>query len=277
MGHSIKMEFSLKRFLTQVATTLLYNANGFAGGKVQIPGDNICVPGLNCQYCHYAVLGCPLGVTQRVLGKPYPQLAWQLWGLLVLFGLFLGRLICGWACPFGLFQDLLDKAPFKKIAKNRLTFYLSYLKYAIGIVFIIGFPLYYYLTVGRGLATFCAYLCPMGFLMMNIVTPLVNGDFEVLMYVVKAHKFYIFAFIAILSLLLYRPFCRFICPLGAFYSLFNKIAFLGMRVDMAKCIHCDKCLRLCPMDITEVGDRECIGCGRCREGCPTKAIYLGRR
>ena len=53
-------------------------------------------------------------------------------------------------------------------------------------------------------------------------------------------------------LLLALAFCRFICPLGAFYGLFNKIALLSVKLDENKCVHCNACLRTCKMDIRKV-------------------------
>ena len=71
---------------------------------------------------------------------------------------------------------------------------------------------------------------------------------------------------------IFRAFCRFICPLGAIYSLFSKIALLGVRVDMNRCNNCGACVKTCQMDIKRVGDRECIQCGECIDVCPEKAI-----
>lgn len=66
-----------------------------------------------------------------------------------------------------------------------------------------------------------------------------------------------------------------ICPLGAFYGLFNKIALLSVKVDESKCVHCNACLRACKMDIRKVGDYECISCGECKEACKFGAIRFG--
>ena len=77
---------------------------------------------------------------------------------------------------------------------------------------------------------------------------------------------------------IYRAFCRFFCPLGALYGLFNRISVLGIRLDRPKCIDCGKCHAECKMDIKHVGDHECISCGECISVCPTKAIsFKGSR
>lgn len=75
-----------------------------------------------------------------------------------------------------------------------------------------------------------------------------------------------------MSLFLYRFFCKFICPLGAFYGLFNNYSILGIKIDKDKCIHCNKCINSCLMDVKKVGDRECIECGECIKTCPTNAL-----
>ena len=70
----------------------------------------------------------------------------------------------------------------------------------------------------------------------------------------------------------YRFFCRFLCPLGAFYSLFNKTALVRPRVDPHRCTGCGRCVSHCKMDIKQVGDRECISCMDCKQHCPEGAI-----
>ena len=82
----------------------------------------------------------------------------------------------------------------------------------------------------------------------------------------------------ILAILIYRPFCKYICPLGAFYSIFNKVSVFRYRVDEEKCIHCGKCAKACQMEVNPVenpNSAECIRCGRCKKACPTQAIQCG--
>ena len=87
-------------------------------------------------------------------------------------------------------------------------------------------------------------------------------------------KFVILILFIGFSVFMFRPFCRFICPLGAIYSLFNRISFFGVRVDLSKCTHCSRCVRECAMDVREVGDRECIQCASCMNVCAAHAISL---
>ena len=83
----------------------------------------------------------------------------------------------------------------------------------------------------------------------------------------------VLAAVVIGAVIVYRGFCRFICPLGAIYSFFNRISIVGVTVDEAKCTKCGRCVRMCKMDIKNVGDRECISCGECMDVCPEDAVY----
>ena len=77
------------------------------------------------------------------------------------------------------------------------------------------------------------------------------------------------------SVVFYRPFCKWLCPLGAFYALLNKVSLFQMRVDTHKCVSCGACAKACKMDvdITKTPNHaECIRCGMCMKACPTDAI-----
>ena len=81
--------------------------------------------------------------------------------------------------------------------------------------------------------------------------------------------------VVVLSVLFYRPFCKWVCPLGAFYALMNKVSLLGMKVDQGKCISCGTCARTCKMDVDVTASpdyAECIRCGMCVNACPVDAI-----
>ena len=66
-----------------------------------------------------------------------------------------------------------------------------------------------------------------------------------------------------------------LCPLGAFYALFNKVSLFGMKVDEHKCVSCGKCAKVCKMDVDVTktpNSTECIRCGKCISACPTDAV-----
>ena len=113
-----------KRRLIQVYAALLYNAHikGFIKGDIYVgPTKNICVPGFNCYSCPGAIGACPLGALQNALASADKRAPWYVLGILMLYGLTLGRTICGWICPLGLIQELFHKIPTPKLPKGRVT------------------------------------------------------------------------------------------------------------------------------------------------------------
>ena len=263
-----------KRRFVQVICALLYNCNltGFAEGKIY-QGDfkGFCVPGLNCYSCPGAVAACPLGSLQTALISSKYRFPYYILGVLLLFGVVLGRVICGFLCPFGLIQELLYKIPSRKIKKNRWTSRLSLLKYIILIVFVIGIPL---ILLVPG---FCKFICPAGTLEAGIILVSMNQSLQALAGWLFSWKILILLLLLISAVFIFRSFCRFICPLGAFYSLFHKTAVIGMCIDEDKCTGCNICLKRCQMDIKKVGDRECVQCGDCINHCPANDLRFGRK
>lgn len=260
-----------KRRIIQLYAALLSNANikGFFNGQIyKGPTKNLCVPGLNCYSCPGAIGACPLGSLQNALAASKTSTPAYIFGIIILFGLLLGRTICGFLCPIGLGQELLYKIKTPKLKKNRVTRVLSYLKYVMLIVLVILVPL----TIG--IPGFCEYICPAGTLeggvgllgnpenegLLSILGPLFTWKFTVLVLVVVGCIF------------IFRMFCRFLCPLGALYGFFSRIALLGIKLDKKKCTDCGLCINACKMDIKRVGDHECVHCGECISVCPAKAI-----
>ena len=267
-----------RRKCIQLVSALLYNANlsGFASGSIykgQTKG--LCVPGLNCYSCPGAVASCPLGALQNALSAMPNKLPLYIAGALLLMGLALGRLICGFLCPFGLIQELLHKIPGRKIQKGRWSRRLSWLKYAVLAVFVVALPLWYAYAQGLPVPAFCKYICPAGTLEGGLPLLALRPEYRALAGWLFTWKAALCAAILLACVFLYRAFCRFLCPLGAIYSLFSRVALLAFRVDGGKCDGCGLCVRRCPMDVERVGDRECIQCGSCRQICPRGAIYFG--
>ena len=265
-----------KRRLIQVYAALLYNAHikGFIKGDIYTgPVKNICVPGFNCYSCPGAVAACPLGALQNALASSGNRAPWYVLGILMLFGLTLGRTICGWLCPIGLIQELFYKIPVPKLKKNRVTHVLSYLKYVILVVFVIAVPIAYS-AQNFPVPAFCKYICPAGTFegAMGLLANPVNAAKFSMLNILFTRKFIVMVIIFTTCIFIYRAFCRFLCPLGAIYGMFSRLSVLGVKVEASKCTHCQKCVAHCKMDINRVGDHECIHCASCVAVCPTNAI-----
>ena len=76
-----------------------------------------------------------------------------------------------------------------------------------------------------------------------------------------------------------RAFCKYICPITVFLKPMSYFSVLRIRCDESKCIHCGKCLEVCPMNVEVNNDSrkrqnatECILCNRCKKECPVKAL-----
>ena len=269
-----------KRRIIQLYAALLTNANlkGFGNGKIyQGPVKNICTPGLNCYSCPAASASCPLGALQNALAGSKARLPHYMLGIILLFGVLFGRWICGFLCPFGLIQDLLHKIKTPKIRKSLITRMLSYFKYIILAVFVILMPLIY---AGQSfpLPGFCKYICPSGTLLGagGLLSNEANSNMFSMLGPLFTWKFCLLVVLLVGAVFIYRFFCRFFCPLGAIYGLFNRIAILGIKLDKPKCTDCGLCISTCEMDIRHIGDHECISCGKCINVCPTGAIsYKG--
>ena len=188
--------------------------------------------------------------------------------------MLLGRFICGFLCPFGWFQELLHKIPTKKLSTKKLK-PLTYLKYAVLLVMVFLLPAFLVNDVGMGDPFFCKYLCPQGVLEGAIPLSLANSGIRAALGKLFTWKFSILLSVIVLSVVFYRPFCKWLCPLGAFYALFNRVSLFQMKVDKSKCVSCGKCARACKMDVDVTktpNHTECIRCGMCIRACPTNAV-----
>ena len=267
------------RTWVQICFTALTNgyAKGFAQGKIYTgKSKRLCLPGLNCYSCPGALGACPIGALQATLGSREYTMAFYVTGFLILVGALLGRFVCGWLCPFGLVQDLLHRIPFgRKIRRLPGDRFLRALKYGILLGFVIVLPLVVVDLVGQGAPWFCKTICPSGTLLAGIPLIAANPPLQEVLGWLFAQKMAILVVLLVLSLVVYRPFCRYLCPLGAIYGLFNPMALYRFEVRADRCVHCGACARACPMDIdvmNEPNSPECIRCGRCKAACPVDAL-----
>ncbi len=270
---------SIKRFFIQIASIFCTNAyiKGFVEGKIFKGKSKIlCVPGLNCYSCPGALGSCPLGSLQAVFTNRKNHFSFYVLGTLILFGLFLGRVICGFLCLFGFIQDLLYKIPVPKIKlPKKIDNFLRFLKYAILLVMVIALPLFYRDAFGSGIPFFCEFFCPAGTLEAGLPLILKNKILRAAIEGLFYWKFIILIIILLESMFIYRPFCKYFCPLGAFYSLFNKVSILHITIDKKKCTSCGMCAKVCKMNVSVTknpNSAECIRCASCIASCPTNAL-----
>lgn len=267
------------RLWVQIVFTAVTNGYllGFLRGRIYTgPTKAACVPGLNCYSCPGALGSCPIGSLQAVLGSRDYKFSFYVVGFLLFFGSLFGRFVCGWLCPFGLVQDLLYKIPLFKKRKNLPGHkVLIWAKYVILVLFVILLPLLVVDFTGQGDPWFCKYICPSGTLAAGIPLVLLNENLKLAVGNLFFWKAAILIVLIILALWVYRPFCKYLCPLGAIYSFFNPVALYRYQIDESACTKCGKCKKACKMDIKvweKPNSLECIRCGDCVRACPTQAI-----
>lgn len=124
---------------------------------------------------------------------------------------------------------------------------------------------------------FCKYICPAGTLEGGIPLLWGNEPLRQMAGLLFGWKTLLLVVLLVSAVFVFRSFCRFLCPLGAFYGLFHRFSLFGMRVDEEKCNDCGACIRHCRMDVKKVGDNECIQCGECIESCSRCALRFGKK
>lgn len=275
----------LMRKWVQVITGFLTNgywAFPFTHTIYQGPLKVVCAPGLNCYSCPASTTYCAIGSLQHLIAGIRPTLengqfyvGFYVLGSMGLLGAFFGRLICGWACPFGFVQELIHKIPSRKFGLPRP---LKYFKYFVLIVFVVLLPLLAVDQFGGGLPWFCKYICPAGTSEAGIPMLLLRPNLRATVGWLFFNKLVIMTGFFVWAVFVSRPFCRTTCPLGAFYSLFAKIRLVKLRLDPARCTKCGACHQVCPMGVKfneEPDDMECISCMACMNvACKTNAIYI---
>lgn len=166
--------------------------------------------------------------------------------LFVILSVFYGRLFCGRICPFGLLQDLLNKIPFpKKIRSFKGDKYLRYMKYVL-LILVVVVNLFGYSSTSMDEAN-----------------------------TYNAGKAIWWAVFALLCIVISRPVCKYLCPVGLILGWSNLLPFSKYKVNQNSCTQCGVCLEVCPMDIEPYKSPnhiECIRCGKCKKNCSSKAI-----
>ncbi len=267
-----------RRRLLQIISALAVNARlgNFLRGKIyQGALKQICVPFLNCYACPGALGACPLGSLQSLAAAPAPKLSFYVLGSMALAGGVAGRLMCGWLCPFGLVQDLLHRTGRLKLL---LPKYLPYCKYIL-LPLVVLLPAFAVDRHGFGSPYFCRFICPAGTLTAGLPLLGAGTEFRHLVEFTFWWKLGLLLVILTAAVFFYRPFCRVLCPLGAFWGLFNRVSFFCLTAAPS-CNSCGRCTRACPVRLTLPAQRnstECIRCLECVKVCPHGALKFSRR
>jgi len=268
------------RIYVQILYTIITNGYlyGFLNGKIYKGSlKYTCVPGLNCYSCPGALASCPLGALQAALNKRDFEIPFAVLGFFFIFGSLLGRVVCGWLCPFGLVQDLLHKIPLfrkrKQLPHHRVLKYGKYVT-LFGLVFVGSIFLF---SGFAKVPAFCKYVCPSGMLFGAIPLVGLNESLRSQAGGLFFWKFGVLLVLLLLSIKVYRPFCQYLCPLGAIYGWFNRFSLVQIHWEKEACVSCGACTRACPLDLKpeEVSvSTECIRCGKCVDACPVKCLHF---
>ncbi len=283
------------RFGVQAVTAAISNGyfKGFANGTIyQGVLKHACVPTLNCYSCPGALFACPVGAAQVAiaggggldvtathslkdrLNVIFTSTPFFIIGFLFLIGVIFGRATCGWACPFGWLQDIANKIPSPKFKGAN---WLKYLKYGFLIVFVILLPAFWVDEYGGGEPSFCKFICPAGTLEGGIPLAYLNPDLRSMLGKLFAWKVTLLAILMAMMVFIKRPFCRWVCPLGAFLAPLNKVSFYKLEIEKDACISCGMCSKVCPTDLyvpDELDNCECIRCLECKNVCPKHIIKI---
>ena len=229
---------------------------------------NMCSPVFHCYACPLATFACPIGVLAQFSALHiFPFVAV---GLLITLGALFGSLICGWACPFGFFQDLVAKVP---TAKFDLPKWTGNLRYVVLIITVLAVPCLW----GEEHWLFICRVCPAGALeaaVPNMTGQAIAG--EIIAWP-NALKLTILGVFLIAIFFMKRPWCRMLCPLGAIFSLFNRVSAFFVRFNANECTDCERCHKLCEYGIEpekSPNDSRCVRCLECTN-CGEDALTFG--
>ena len=217
----------------------------------------LCAPVFHCYSCPLATFACPIGVLANF--SAIHVIPFVAIGTLAATGAVFGSFVCGWACPFGLVQDLIGKTPLRKF---ELPSWMGYSRYVVLVALVLAIPYWF----GEGNALFFCRLCPAG--AMEAALPFTAGLAIAGKELVwpSAAKTIIFVLILVAMFFTWRPWCTLFCPLGAIFGLSNRFSLFFLRFHPEQCNDCERCRSLCryhgPSE-RRGSDMRCIRCLDC--------------
>jgi polyferredoxin len=239
----------------------------------------------------------------------YKDLFWSL-GVVALT-VAVGRVFCGWICPFGtlhhffawIFPSRYVKGG-RRVEQNKTHPVRQSIKYYLMIAFLLAAlagsaigglfdPICVAVrAIGLGVIPALQYAATRGSdVAYESGSPglqRTTDDANVLLsqYVWSEKQFYfhqtwliVTLLVAILFLNRFVPrfWCRVLCPLGAFLGVLSRFALVGMEKDHKKCTDCNLCLVHCqgadsPQGGVKWQQDECHMCMNCESACPEDVI-----
>ena len=232
-------------------------------GALALTGEWLWVGALRCPY------GIPFMSCGSCPMRVCPGTWLQTWviGFLVVSGVIAGRVFCGWACPMGVFHDLLGRVPKLRALRRprfgRVDRWLKGLKYLMLVVTIVAFYALNerFAVPVRGHSNWSLDAVRVSWLTYDAASRI-----RVVLIVAGV----------VLGLVLTRVWCRYLCPLGALLTIGNRISLFRLRRTFSLCVNCGKYPREC-RTYTTPGTADCVLCGDCIEGCARGAVGFRTR
>ncbi len=255
----------MKRKISLVVSALLLHSSW--GPEVKW----LCNPVLSCHSCALAWFACPVGVFVHYSG--YHLFPFIALGTVLLVGMLVGRLLCGWVCPFGLLQDWLHRIPTKKL---ELPAWTSYIKYAVLLLLVFLFPF----LLGEGTALSFCRICPAAAIQVSLPALISQGVATVSWAMLI--RFTVLAGVVALAIYSSRSFCKVFCPIGALLAPLNYVSFWRVKPARSSCLECRKCDRACSTSVKPSlrfsqqlpANRalDCIVCHDCQSACQSLRV-----
>jgi len=217
----------------------------------------------------------------------------------LIVGALCGRFLCGWACPFGLVQDIMRYmrrrpvrvAPHTHKSAIRFKYYIlaatMFVSWTLAISLAAGVGADYKEALGifaLGPFTVLSPAEALFSLLPATITRMAELGTDVLSYLASLPMLFwarMLILLGVLALVAYVPrgWCRYLCPVGALMAIFGRFSLLSLKIDAVRCTRCGECVRACPMMVRlldqspdKISDPECIFCLRCVAACPEGAI-----
>lgn len=217
--------------------------------------------------------------------------------LFIILAILFGRLWCGWVCPLGFIQDVLNiirktatLKPFFLSEKTKEIFQgISYaLFFSVIVLSVVSAMPTFSWNIRKQVYLSVCQMCPSRFIFPYLGGWPIVHNFLPIGYGIFTILAITFTAILLGSFFMKRTWCR-ICPSGLLLSFFNRGSLLNKEKDVLKCTHCGICLESCPLqnenvylekEKKNIDHARCIHCFRCIDSCPEndclKVKFLGK-